>query len=129
MNATATRYDGREAIRAEQLRRRRAYEALEARGLVASKIERYQHDIRVILRVPDADVQTDTVVEVMLAFDPHYSGRCIAGWVRFYDPQLGRQVDLDGTVRAESWLRKAEATTVRETSTRGGFVTEYLDWR
>lgn len=129
MTTTATRYDGREAMRAEGLRRRRAYEQLEARGLVASKIERYPTDIRVILRVPDGDSPVASIVEVLLAYDPHYPTRVVSGWVRFYDPQLGRQVDLDGTVRAEAWLRKAEATPVRETSNRGGFVTEYLDWR
>ena len=119
----------RDRMRAEGLRRRRAYEALEARGLAASKVERYDHDIRVILRVPDADNPVESIVEVMLAYDAHYTSRCISGWVRFYDPHLGRHVDLDGTVRAETWLRKAEATPVRETSTYGGFVTEYLDWR
>ena len=122
---TATATTGRDQMRAEGLRRRRAYEQLEAQGLVATKIERWNTDTRVILRVPD----TDTFVEVLLAYDPHYTSRCVSGWVRFYDPRLGRQVDLDGTVRAEGWLRKAEASTVRETSTRGGFITEYLDWR
>lgn len=122
---TATRYDGRDAIRAEGLRRRRAYEALEARGLTATKIIRYRTDTYVVLRVPD----TDEFAEAIIAHDPHQPSRVVSGWVRFVDPETGRTVDLDGTVRAEAWLAAAEATPVRETDTSRSVTTEYLAWR
>lgn len=105
--------------------RRAAYEALESRGLVASKVHRSRLNTVVVLRIPD----TDEFAEAILAYDPHYPGTCVAGWVRFRDPDTGHWVELDGKSRAQSWLLAAEKTFVLETHTEGYETTLYLDWR